>query len=152
MGLVWWKIKTFQLESTLSASKQRVHSVCIRVFQEFTRFYLHQIFFLMGLLSTIGASDCTTGGRITISLSEFLSFGDISDEVCLIDWDLFIRRDLSVQGFRDLVDLTWGRNCRHANRKFTFVLTAAAACLKELQPIDRIQSTSPSKLPRAVTP
>ena len=94
----------------------------------------------------------TTGGRITISLSEFLSFGDIIDEVCLIDWDLFIRKDLSVQGFRDLVDLTWDRNCRHANRKFTFVLTAAAAYLKELQPIDRIQSTSPSKLPRAVTP
>ena len=94
----------------------------------------------------------TTGGRITISLSEFLSFGDIIDEVCLIDWDLFIRKDLSVQGFRDLVDLTWDRNCRHANRKFTFVLTAAAACLKELQPIDRIQSTPAAKLPSAVTP
>ena len=93
----------------------------------------------------------TSGGRITISLSEFLSFGDIIDEICLIDWDLFIRRDLSVQGFRDLVDLTWDRNCRHANRKFTFVLTAAAACLKNLQPIDRIQSTPPA-IPSAVTP
>ena len=43
VGLVWWKIKTSQLESTLSASKQRAHSVFIRAFQEFTRFYLHQL-------------------------------------------------------------------------------------------------------------
>ena len=42
------RVTTSQLESTSSASKQRAHSVSIRVFQEFARFYLHQLFFSRG--------------------------------------------------------------------------------------------------------
>ena len=40
-GLVWWKIKTYQLERTSSAAEQWANSVFIRVSRDFIRFHLH---------------------------------------------------------------------------------------------------------------
>ena len=46
--LVWWKIKTSQLESTLSAIKQRAHSVFIRIFKNLPGFIYTNFFFPRG--------------------------------------------------------------------------------------------------------
>ena len=94
----------------------------------------------------------TNGGRITITLRELLSYGDIIDEASLEVYDVFIRRDLSATGFRNLVDVSWDRNCRHSNRNFAFTLTAAAACLQQLNPLELVQQTPATKNPCAVTP
>ena len=40
-GLVWWKIKTYQLERTNSAAEQWSNSVFIRFFRDFIPFHLH---------------------------------------------------------------------------------------------------------------
>ena len=94
----------------------------------------------------------TAGGRITISLGEFLSYGDIFDEISLNLYDVFIRRDPSATGFRNLVDIGWDRNCRDSNRNFVFVLTADAACLQQLGPLELVQHTPATKASSAVTP
>ena len=57
--------------------------------------------------------------------------GDIADEPLLVDYDVFIRKDPSATGFRNLTDVTWDKNSRNASRKFN--LTAAATSTTELQ-------------------
>ena len=94
----------------------------------------------------------TNGGRITIRLREFLSYGDIFDEVSLEAYDVFVRRSPCATGFRNLVDVGWDRNCRHSNRNLSFTLTAAAACLQQLNPLELVQHTPAAKILSAVTP
>lgn len=94
----------------------------------------------------------TDRGRITITLREFLLYGDIFDQLSLEVYVVFIRRDPSAAEFRNLVDLGWDRNCRHSNRNLSFTLTAAAACLQQLNPLELVQHTPAAKVPSAVTP
>ena len=94
----------------------------------------------------------TDRGRITITLREFLLHGDIFDQVSLEVYVVSIQRDPSAAGFRNLVDIGWDRNCRHSNRNLSFTLTAAAACLQQLNPLELVQQTPAAKVPSAVTP
>ena len=94
----------------------------------------------------------TAGGRITIRLKELLSYGDIFDDVSAEAYDVFIRRDPSAAGFRNLVEVEWDRNCKDSNRNYAFVLTADAACLQQLIPPELVQRTPAAKTSCAVTP
>ena len=94
----------------------------------------------------------TSEGRVTATLRKIMSHGDITDDLLLVEYDEFIRKDPLTSGFRNLLDVSWDRNLTNSSRKFTFNLTASPASIRELQFDSLIQKTPTVKLPRAVTP
>ena len=94
----------------------------------------------------------TSEGRVTATLRKVLSHGDIIDDLLLVEYDEFIRKDPLASGFRNLMDVSWDRNLTNSSRKFTFNLTSSPASIRELQFHSLIQQTPTVKLPLAVTP
>ena len=75
----------------------------------------------------------TSEGRVTATLRKVMSHGDIVDDLLLVEYDEFIRKDPLASGFRNLLDVSWDRNLTNSSRKFTFNLTASPASIRELQ-------------------
>ena len=94
----------------------------------------------------------TSGGRVTATLRKVMSYGDIIDDLLLVEYDEFIRKDPLASGFRNLLGVSWDGNLNNSSRKFIFNLTASSAGTRELQFHSLIQQTPTVKLPRAVTP
>ena len=59
--------------------------------------------------------------------------GDIIDDLFLVEYDEYIRKDPLASGFRNLMDVSWSRNLTNSTRKFTFNLTSSPAGIRELQ-------------------
>jgi hypothetical protein len=59
--------------------------------------------------------------------------GDIIDDLFLVEYDKYIRKDPLASGFRNLMDVSWSRNLTNSTRKFTFNLTSSPAGIRELQ-------------------
>ena len=83
----------------------------------------------------------TTSGRITISLSKLVSFGDALSDELLIEYSIFLRNSPLARGFRNLIDLTWDRNSSHAGKKFTFDITASPESIRKLMFIFLLSSS-----------
>lgn len=59
--------------------------------------------------------------------------GDIIDDLFLVEYDEYIRKDPLASGFRNLMDVSMSRNLTNSTRKFTFNLTSSPAGIRELQ-------------------
>ena len=82
----------------------------------------------------------TASGRITISLSKLMSFGEALSDELLIEYSIFLRNSPLAREFRNLIDLTWDRNSSHAGKKFTFDVTASPESIRRLMSISLLTS------------